>query len=129
MPLSSVRPSPGALNPEGAMAHEQFKTCIDECARCAQECELCATACLSEPDVKALAECIRLNRDCAAVCWLAASFLSRRSEFDTDVCRLCAAVCDACAAECAKHEHDHCRRCADACRLCAEECRKVGELG
>lgn len=95
MPLCGVVVSPGPLNPANAMPHERFQACLTECVRCAQECEQCATACLSGPDVKAMAARIRLDQDCAAVCWLAASFLCQRSEFDTDVCRLCATVCNA----------------------------------
>jgi hypothetical protein len=34
-------------------------------------------------------------------------------------------VCEACAAECSKHDDDHCRRCAEACRRCAGECRSM----
>jgi hypothetical protein len=107
------------------MAHEQHKSCIDACVRCAQECEHCATACLAEPDVKMMAECIRLDRDCAQMCWAAGGFMARGSEFDTDVCRLCADICEACGEECARHEQDHCQRCAEECRACAEECRKM----
>jgi hypothetical protein len=51
------------------MAHEQYRSCIEACARCAQECEHCASACLEEDDLRALAECVRLDRDCAALCW------------------------------------------------------------
>jgi hypothetical protein len=61
------------------MAHEQFRSCIDACTRCAQECEHCADACLGETDVQKMAECIRLDRDCAAICWLAAGLMSRGS--------------------------------------------------
>lgn len=107
------------------MSHQQFQSCLDACVRCAQACEHCATACLAEPEVGAMAKCIRLDKDCAAVCWLAAAFLSRRSEFDTEVCRLCASVCDTCATECGAHAHEHCRRCAEACRACADACRTV----
>lgn len=110
------------------MAHQEYQACIEACVRCAQECENCANACLFEPDAKAMAGCIRLDKDCAAICWLTAAFMSRRSEFDTDVCRLCAAVCEACGTECEKHPHDHCQRCAEACRTCAEECRKVAGI-
>lgn len=110
------------------MAHQEYQSGIDACVRSAQACEHCANARLFEPDANALAACIRLARDCAAVCWLTASLMSRRSEFDTDVCRLCAAVCDACAGECERHSPDHCRRCAEACRTCAEACRTVGGL-
>ncbi|WP_419150467.1 four-helix bundle copper-binding protein [Paraburkholderia kururiensis] len=36
-----------------------------------------------------------------------------------------AGLCDACAAQCEKHEHEHCRQCAQACRNCAEACRAM----
>jgi len=107
------------------MAHHEFKQCIDACVACAQECEHCANACLSERDVAKMAHCIRLDRDCAEACWGAAAFMSRGSQFAHEVCRLCAEICDACGAECRKHQVEHCQRCADACEKCAEECRKM----
>lgn len=107
------------------MAHERYASCIEACARCAQACEHCANACLGEPGVQEMAECIRLDRDCAEICWGASAFMSRGSPFAADLCRVGAEICDACGAECEKHHHDHCQRCAEACRHCAEECRKM----
>lgn len=107
------------------MAHEQFQSCIDACIRCAEECELCANACLDERNIQKLAECIRLDRDCAAICWLAASLMSGNSRFAHDICRVCAEICDSCGMECAKHELDHCQKCAHECQRCADECRKM----
>ena len=52
------------------MSHHQHHSCIEACVACAQECEHCGAACLEESDVTALAECIRVNRDCAEMCWL-----------------------------------------------------------
>jgi hypothetical protein len=72
-----------------------------------------------------MAGCIRLDRDCAQLCWAAAAFMSRGSPFLNDLCRLCAEVCGACGEECARHPQDHCQRCAEACRHCAEECRRM----
>ena len=106
---------------------------LDECAQtlamCASACEHCATACLGEPDVSSLASCVRLNRDCAQLCWVAASFVARRSELTIDVCRLCIEACDACEAECAHHDRDHCRACAAACRICSSICRTIAAHG
>src|ERR1051325_785573 len=50
--------------------------CIDACLHCAQECEHCANACLTEDDVNGRGDCIRMHRDCAAMCWLTAGALS-----------------------------------------------------
>lgn len=111
------------------MAHEQYRSCIDACTECTLECEHCATACLGEEDVKMLARCIALDRDCADICRIAAAFMARGSEFAHKLCILCAEICDACGEECARHEHmEHCRRCADACRRCAEECRRMARM-
>jgi hypothetical protein len=107
------------------MAHQQHQSCIEACTACAQECEHCADACLRESNVGKMAECIRLDRDCAEACWGAAAFMSRGSQFAQDFCRVCAEICEACGAECRKYKMDHCQRCADACERCAEECRKM----
>lgn len=72
-----------------------------------------------------MAECIRLDKDCAEICWTAAGMMSRGSQFAQDICRICAEICEACAAECGKHKADHCQQCAEACRKCAEECRRM----
>lgn len=107
------------------MSHQEFASCIEACVRCAQECDHCATACLDEPKVADMARCIRLDMDCAEICWGASAFMSRGSQFAHDYCRLCAEVCEACGEECRKHEPDHCQRCAEACEQCAEECRRM----
>jgi uncharacterized protein DUF326 len=108
------------------MSHEQFKSCIDACNSCAEACDHCAASCLKEPDVRAMARCIALDIDCAAICRLAAGAMSRASECAGTLCEACADVCDACAEECAKHQKmEHCRQCAEACRRCAQECRQM----
>lgn len=107
------------------MTQAEYASCIDACIECARACEHCADSCLSEQDVSKMAECIRLDRDCAEACWAAAAWMSRESRFAAELCRLCAEVCEACGAECGKHSHDHCRRCAEACRACADACREM----
>lgn len=107
------------------MAHQQFQSCLDACNACADACDHCSTACLKEADVKMMARCVALDIDCAAICRLAAGYMARGSEFEKQVCGLCADVCEACGAECAKHQHAHCQECAQACRRSAEECRRM----
>jgi hypothetical protein len=108
------------------MLSQPNQTCLDACLACATECDQCLDACLSESDVKALAACIRLDRDCAKICYMAVSFIASNSSHAADICKVCAHICEACAAECEKHSHlTHCKKCADACRTCAEECRKM----
>ena len=112
------------------MSHEKFKSCIDACYACASECDHCATACLQEDDVKKMAKCIQLDRYCADICRMAASFMAKADGFGGEkyarqLCGLCAAICEDCGAECDKHDEEHCKKCAEACRKCAEECRKM----
>src|SRR5262245_37583190 len=100
------------------MHRQAMQECIDACAECAKVCELCADACLDEPDVANMVECIRLDRQCAAVCWTAEVFMRNGSEFAHEMCRVCADICDACATECRKHQMDHCQQCAAECQRC-----------
>jgi hypothetical protein len=109
--------------------HHEYQSCIEACDICANACDHCATACLKEHDVKMMAECIRLDIDCADICRLAAGYMSRGSDFAHAICEICADICEACGAECAKHQHDHCQACAQACRRCAEECRRMAGIG
>lgn len=129
--------TPGSARPKGKCARnyneagefqmslEDFADCISACRDCAAACEKCAAACLKEDDGAAMAECIALDRDCADLCRLAATLMARNSRFSRYISELCADACEACAAECEKHESEHCQDCAKACRRCAEECIRI----
>lgn len=108
------------------MAHHDYASCIAACNDCADACDRCAAACLQEDDVRMMARCIALDMDCAQICRLAASYMSRGSEMAHRLCTVCAEICDACGNECARHTGmEHCQRCAAACHRCAEECRTM----
>ncbi len=112
------------------MTDEALRGCIDACNDCSIDCEHCAAACLKEPDVKMLTQCIRFDLDCAEICRTAAILMARDSERAAEFCGLCADFCVSCAQECEKHAHlEHCRRCAESCRRCAEECRRMAGSG
>ena len=73
-----------------------------------------------------MAQCIRLDMECAAICYAAAQVMSLGGQSAKVLCSVCADICNACAEECAGHEHmEHCRECADMCRQCADECKKM----
>jgi hypothetical protein len=106
--------------------------CVDACAACGLACTSCADACDGETaHVEELRRCVRLNLDCAAICFATASVLSRQLLPDENVFRVqaeaCEVACAACAAECERHAeiHEHCRLCAQICRRCEELCRRV----
>ena len=59
------------------MDFKKYENCIEACHICAAYCDKCATECLKEDNVKMMAECIRLNMQCAQICRLAASFMAQ----------------------------------------------------
>ncbi|WP_342526308.1 four-helix bundle copper-binding protein [Chryseomicrobium sp. FSL W7-1435] len=101
--------------------HELVKT-LQECSAA---CNHCFDSCLNEEDVTMMAECIRLDRECADFCSYLEQAILRNSPFVKQLAALCADICDACAEECGKHTHDHCQQCAKHCQLCAEACRAI----
>src|SRR5205085_8139808 len=111
------------------MAGQSAQACVDACNACVDACNRCATACLQEDDVKTMARCIALDIDCTAACQLTAGAVARSSELLGAICALCAEICDACGAECARHDHEHCRVCAAACGECADACRAMSVGG
>lgn len=72
-----------------------------------------------------MANCIRLDRDCADMCLLAATLMTRNSALSNAFCALCAKACRACGDECGKHETEHCQKCSKACLACAQACESM----
>lgn len=101
---------------------------VKAAAECSYVCTTCADACLEEASSSELRNCIRMNLDCAEICALTATLISRPGEQDRTVLRAqleaCAKACRACAEECGRHGKtmEHCRICAESCRECAEAC-------
>lgn len=99
---------------------------IEKAVECQLSCNRCFDACLKEPDVKMMVNCIRLDRECADICGIAVDFAGREGTIARDILAVCAKACEACAAECEKHSHmEHCQECARACRECARACRDL----
>ena len=101
--------------------YHRYKLCIEACLTCASLCQYCASSSLKEENA-VMADCIKLQMECAAICYATAQLMRLNSSRVTEMARICAAVCDACAEECAKHSPDHCIECADACVECADAC-------
>lgn len=90
---------------------------------CQQVCNQCFDACLKDDNVKMMVECIQLDRECADICALVATFAHRDSAVKIDLISLCATICQACGKECEQHDSQHCQQCAKTCFECAELCR------
>ena len=85
------------MSTQGTLQNQKYQTCIDACNSCAEACEYCATCDLREQDVKTMASCVQINRDCANICWTASQFMSRDSQYTKQICNVCADICEACA--------------------------------
>ncbi|KKK33387.1 ferredoxin [Salinicoccus sediminis] len=107
------------------MSHEQNRNLIQTLHECAEACNHCYDACLKEENVKMMAECIRLDRECADICSYLEHALTRNTPFGSELAAVCAEICEACGNECRKHDHEHCQKCADACFKCANACKEA----
>ncbi|RAK51375.1 four-helix bundle copper-binding protein [Phenylobacterium deserti] len=107
--------------------NETLVTAARHAMLCSLFCTSCADACIAE-DMDML-QCIRTCLDCADICAATARLAVRRTAQDVALLRaqleLCIKSCEACAAECDRHEHEHCKLCATMCRECAEDCRSA----
>lgn len=99
-----------------------YSELVESLENCVAACNNCASSCLNEDNVRSMAECIKLNLDCADACHLTLKLLARDSNHAMAVVELCKDICAECAAECEKHEQDHCRQCAKACQRCEMNC-------
>jgi len=102
---------------------------VTAAVECSLVCTTCADACLSEG--ADMAECVRLNLDCAEICGAVARMLARPGHQDREtldrLLAACIRACRACAEECERHAEsmEHCRICAESCRRCAEACEEM----
>lgn len=112
------------LNEEG---REKKKELVKILAECVSTCNHCFSACLREDDVKMMANCIRLDKECAEVCCFTI-LMFHKSEFVGKCLDLCEEVCKACAEECGKYPHEHCKQCAAKCKECAEKCSEFRNM-
>jgi hypothetical protein len=101
---------------------------LHELNACTIVCNICYNACLNEEDVTMMAHCIELARECADICQLTASLLTRDSQNIDRFLSLCSEICNTCAGECEKHAYEHCRKCAQVCLKCAEMCMAEKEI-
>ena len=108
----------------------QYQAAISACESCLTICNTCSDDMIgreSHDHHELMARCIRLCRDCADICSVAANWMSRSSLLSTHICRLCAEVCNACAEACEQHapHHELCGPCAEECRRCVSVCLEM----
>ncbi|UXY13667.1 four-helix bundle copper-binding protein [Chitiniphilus purpureus] len=110
------------------MPQPDFGACLRACTECADACDACAAASLRQEPWMAMAGCIAVAIDCAAMCRVVAGFMARASAHGGAVAEACAKLCEICALECARHDVPQCQACAQTCRDCARHCYDVAAL-
>ncbi len=103
------------MNPESKILTHRLAECI-------HACNDCMNGCLDEKHVSMMAECIRLDKECADICTATLALVHHGGYFAKEILSLCVKACKACADECSKHPEAHCTECAAACRECAAVC-------
>ena len=108
----------------------QYITAISACQSCVIMCNTCSNDIIgmeSHDNRELMARCIRLCRDCADICSLAANWMSRSSPLSIHIGQFCAEVCNACAEACEQHAPHHklCGPCAEECRRCVAVCLEM----
>jgi hypothetical protein len=110
----------------GEMSAEVRARAISDALECLRVCEETLSCSLHQGGRHVEAEHVKLMIDCAEICGIAAAFMQRGSRHMAEVSRVCAAVCLACAVDCAQFEGDeHMTRCVEACRRCADSCTEM----
>jgi hypothetical protein len=112
------------------MTPEHYKAAISACQSCVTICNTCSDEMIgmeSHDNQELMARCIRLCRECADICSLSVSWMSRSSLLSKHICRVCAEVCNACAEACEQHAPHHklCGPCAEECRRCTAVCLEM----
>lgn len=105
----------------------QVEDCIRHLLDCHRMCLGTAmTHCLEMGGDHTRPQHLRLMLDCAAICQATADALMRKSQFHTQLCGLCADICETCARDC--EVLGGMEDCVTQCRKCAEACRTAARL-
>ncbi len=105
----------------------QIEDCMQKLLHCHKTClGMAMTHCVEMGGEHARPQHLRLMLDCAQVCASTADFLARKSQFHTQICRLCADICETCASDC--ENVGDMEESVAACRACAQSCREAARL-
>jgi len=106
--------------------NQDIQNCIEECKNCEQICSESIQYCLQQGGPHVDQRHMQILLDCVRLCAESASFMMRASPMQSELCTLCADVCDRCAKACEAFPNDQqMKACADFCRRCANTCRDM----
>lgn len=102
---------------------DDMKSCIEACLSCHEACtETTARLRMQGPGDEGQ---IGALLDCAELCRLTASLVSRDSPLHAMAAALCAESCQRAARDCQRIDDDAMRRVAETCRRTADQCRRI----
>lgn len=101
----------------------EIKNLVSRLGECIHACNACMEGSLGEKHVAMMIDCIRIDRECSAICSATLGLVYDGGHFVREMLELCIRACERCAVECTQHDEGHCRECARACHDCAKACR------
>jgi len=102
---------------------DEMRVALHDFVQSANVCEWCAERCADHgPE---MSECLRLCRDVADLASLNVKLLTRDSVFGPEAAEVFITAADACARECATHQHSHCQECSEVLFRAVESVQKM----
>lgn len=109
--------------PHTESMRSSFEDCLRACENAERTCFEALFQSAERGGLHADPEHLRLLMDCSRVCARTAALL-RRGWWERDaMCRECAELCEACAADCVAFDDRALRACTENCWRCARACR------
>jgi hypothetical protein len=105
---------------------DDMKACIEACLACHEAC----TEASARLRMQGPGDAVQIGAllDCADLCRLAASLLTRDSPLHPMACALCAEACQRAARDCERLEDENLRQLAEVCRQTANWCRRMAAV-
>jgi len=102
---------------------------IEDAQNCHQICLETINYCLEKGGDHAKPSHISLLSDCADICMVSTRFMMKQSEFQGQICGICADICAKCADSCDQFgDDDQMMNCAEVCRQCESSCRSMSTM-
>jgi hypothetical protein len=111
-----------------APAADLHKKCAAACKACEEACLECNKHCTAmvKAGNKEHAKSVKLSADCRDICAVAARICARKGPMSVEICKACAAACDACSKECGKSMNmPQMAACKKACDECSKACLEM----
>lgn len=102
---------------------------VEAASDCIIKGETCLNHCLdllADGD-KEMAACAKSVNQMLALCNALVSLGNQQSKYLSALSKVALDACEACEAECRKHEkkHEQCKACADSCASCTKQCKAL----